>query len=231
MTDHPKDCLLVGVDRRIEDAHQLWHRAEAEYFDPENFRMFAQNTIQTLRTVTWRLQNHKALFNDFDAWYNPWQEKLRADPLMKWLHDARTTIEHRGDLEFHSFVRAEVLASYLESEVPRMEVPARLFAGPAELLKTIPKEALENHVLKNGMLRIQRRWVENNLPDHELLDALAIAYGKIKEIVHDAHRELGLPEPLTVDGQTGEKFDAVACAGHQGAPARQVETHAISLLT
>ncbi|WP_192178279.1 hypothetical protein [Mesorhizobium amorphae] len=207
---HEKNCPLAGVDRRLEDAHQLWHRAEAEYFDPENFRMFAQNTIQTLRTVTWRLQNHKAIFADFDAWYGPWQERMRADQLMRWLHDARTKIEHQGDLEIHSFVRAEILASYLSSEVPRMEVRAELFATPMELLKGIPKDALEKHVLKNGTLRIQRRWVENNLPDHELLDALAIAYGKTKEIVHDAHRHLGLPEPMTVDGRTGEKFDAPA---------------------
>ncbi|TIM30344.1 MAG: hypothetical protein E5Y63_11615 [Mesorhizobium sp.] len=210
MSNHPKNCPLAGVDRRLEDAHQLWHRAEAEYFDPESFRLFAQNTIQTLRTVTWRLQNHKKLFADFDAWYGPWQERMRADRLMKWLHDARTKIEHQGDLEIHSFIRAEIVASYLSSEVPRMEVRAELFATAKELLKGIPKDALEKHVLKNGTLRIQRRWVENNLPNHELLDALAIVYGRTKEIVHDAHRKLGLPEPMTVDSGTGEKFNAPA---------------------
>jgi hypothetical protein len=201
------DCPLIDVDRRLQDAHRLWHQAEAAYFEPEEFRLFAQNTVQTLRTVTWVLQARKRLFPNFDAWYVPWQDRLRADPLMKWLHDARTKIEKIGDLEMHSRIRAELLFSHLASEVPRMEVPAELFRGPAELLRTIPKPALEGHVLKHGTLRIQRRWVENNLPDHELLDALAISYGRIAELVHDGHSQLGLPSPVVADDETNEPIE------------------------
>jgi hypothetical protein len=207
MPEQPQSCPLSPVDRRLQDAHQLWHRAEAAYFDPESFRLFTQNTIQTLRTVTWILQKQKHVFSDFDGWYGPWQERLRADPLMKWLHDARTKIEKQGDLEVHSYIRAEILASYLASETPRVDVPANLSATPQQLFKGVPNEVLKNHVFKHGTLRIQRRWVENNLSDHELLDALAIAYGRVSEIVHDAHVNLGLPSDGMIDETTGEKFD------------------------
>jgi hypothetical protein len=207
MPDRPQSCQLFAVDRRLQDAHRLWHQAEATYFDPESFRLFAQNTIQTLRTVTWILQKQKHIFPDFDAWYGPWQGKLRADALMKWLHDARTKIEKQGDLELHSYIRAEVIASYLTSETPRVDLPANLAATPEQLFKGIPNEVLKNHIFKHGTLRIQRRWVENNLPDHELLDALAIAYGRVSEIVHDAHLHLGLPSDGVIDETTGEKFD------------------------
>jgi hypothetical protein len=207
MADSSESCTLFPVDRRLQDAHQLWHQAEATYFDSESFRLFAQNTIQTLRTVTWILQKQKHIFRDFDAWYGPWQEKLRADALMKWLHDARTKIEKQGDLEVHSYIRAEVIASYLASETRRVDVPANLAATPEELFKGIPNEVLKNHVFKHGTLRIQRRWVENNLPDYELLDALAIAYGRVSEILHDAHVHLGLPSDGVIDESTGEKFD------------------------
>lgn len=196
-TKHENRCPLIAVDRRLEDVHRYWHEAERGYFDPESFRVAIQAAIQTLRTVTFIVQSNKRLFSKFDPWYESWQDKLRADPLMRWMVDARNKIEKQGDLEAHSFVRAEIVASYYE-EGPRMEVPAELFQSPAELISGIPTEALRNHVFKNGILRIQRRWVENSLPDYELLDAVGIAYGRVAELVDDAHRELGLKSPSTM---------------------------------
>ncbi|PQZ67707.1 hypothetical protein CQ050_17330 [Achromobacter sp. MYb9] len=196
---HENRCPLSAVDRRLGDVHRHWHEAERGYFDPESFRISIQTTIQTLRTVTFILQNNKRLFTDFDPWYESWQDRLRAEPLMRWMVDARNKIEKQGDLEAHSFVRAEIMASYYE-EGPRMEVPAELFQSPAELINGISTEALRKHVFKDGILRIQRRWVENSLPDYELLDAVGIAYGKVAELVADAHRQLGLEPPSTMVG-------------------------------
>ncbi len=195
--DHENRCPLSAVDRRLGDLHRHWHEAERGYFDPESFRVAIQTAIQTLRTVTFIVQSNKRLFSNFDPWYQSWQDKLRADPLMRWMVDARNKIEKQGDLEAHSFVRAEIVASYYE-EGPRMEVPAELFQSPAELISSIPTEELRKHVFKDGILRIQRRWVENSLPDYELLDAVGITYGRVAELVADAHRELGLEPPNTI---------------------------------
>lgn len=197
--EHENRCPLSAVDRRLGDLHRHWHEAERRYFDPESFRVAIQTAIQTLRTVTFIVQSNKRLFSNFDPWYESWQDKLRADPLMRWMVDARNKIEKQGDLDTHSFVRAEIVASYYE-EGPRIEVPAELFQSPGELISSIPTEVLRKHVFKDGILRIQRRWVENSLPDYELLDAVGIAYGRIAELVADAHRELGLEPPSTKVG-------------------------------
>ena len=196
-TEHENRCPLSVVDRRLEDVHRHWHEAERCYFDPEGFRVAIQTAIQTLRTVTFIVQSNKRLFSKFDPWYESWQDKLRADPLMRWMVDARNKIEKQGDLETYSYVRAEIVASYYE-EGPRMDVRAELFQSPAELINNIPAEALRNLVFKNGILRIQRRWVESSLPDYELLDAVGVAYGKVAELVADAHYELGLEPPSTM---------------------------------
>ncbi|WP_413703620.1 hypothetical protein [Pseudomonas sp. Pseusp16] len=197
--EHEYRCPLSAVDRRLGDVHRHWHEAERGYFDPDTFRVSIQTAIQTLRTVSFILQSNKRIFSNFDPWYETWQLKLRADPLMRWMVDARNKIEKQGDLEAHSFVRAEIVASYYE-EGPRIDVPAELFQSPAELINSIQTEDLRKHVFKDGILRIQRRWVENSLPDYELLDAVGIAYGKIAELVADAHRELGLEPPSTMVG-------------------------------
>jgi hypothetical protein len=60
---------------------------------------------------------------------------------------------------------------------------------------------------------VQRRWVENTLPDYELLDAVAIAYGRVAELVHDAHRQAGLPPTDTTDTSTGEVYGEELRAG------------------
>ncbi|XJC73373.1 hypothetical protein ACHFCA_21720 [Delftia tsuruhatensis] len=191
---HEEKCPLAAIDRRLEDVHRFWHEAERGYFDPETFRVSIQTAIQTLRTVTFIVQSNKKLFPNFDVWYDSWQTKLRSDNLMRWMVEARNRIEKQGDLETHSFVRAEITASYFE-EGPRIEVPAELFQSSSQLLNIITNNAERDHVFKDGILRIQRRWVENSLPDYELLDAVGIAYGKISELVADAHVQIGLNPP------------------------------------
>jgi hypothetical protein len=204
---HDSACPLAAIDRRLDDVHRHWHSAERSYFEPQAFRVAIQTAIQTLRTVTFILQSNKHLFPEFDTWYAPWQEKLKADVLMRWMVDARNKIEKQGDLEAHSFVRAEIVASYLNNG-PVMEVPAKLFEDPSFILKAIPKKSdLGDHIMKFGTLRIQRRWVENSLPDYELLDAVSIAYGKIAELVHDAHRAIGRDPPTTINAETGEQYE------------------------
>jgi len=205
-------CPLAAVDQRLADAHRLWHQAEAAYFDPDGFRLAIQTTIQTLRTVTFILQKQKAIIPGFVQWYGTrdqagdWQKRLGADPLMRWMINARNKIEKQGDLESHSMVRAEIVASYFD-EGPRIEVPAHLFDTVETLFRSVPDAALGEHIRRHGMVRIQRRWVETTLPDYELLDAVAIAYGKTAELVHDAHRQIGLDPPFTIHDDTGERCD------------------------
>src|SRR5258708_6216246 len=113
MLDHDDDkCPLRPVHRRMDDAHRLWHQALTAYFYPEEFRVAIQNCVQTLRTVTWLLQNRKADIPHFTTWYAPWQDRMRADAVLRWLVDARNRIEKQGDLAAHSTVHAAVVASY-----------------------------------------------------------------------------------------------------------------------
>jgi hypothetical protein len=214
MKAHPQQvttCPLAAVDKRLGDAHRLWHQAERAYFDPDGFRLAVQNTIQTLRTVTFILQKSKAVIAGFDSWYGPWQERMRTDPLQCWMRDARNKIEKEGDLKAHSFVRAEIIASYLD-EGPGIEVRTKLFQSLKALLRRIPNDPLlDEHIRHHGVLRMERRWVENTLPNFELLDALAVAYGKVAELVHDAHHQIGLPPPQMIHaGEAGESYDLAA---------------------
>lgn len=204
--DHEEDqCPLAAVDKRLSDLHRFWHQAERAYFDPDEFRVAIQTSIQTARQVSFVLQNNKKLIPDFDKWYAGWQGKLAAIPLMKWMVEARNRIEKQGDLDAHSFVSAEIVASHLD-EGPKIQVPAKLTDGPLALVKSIPDAMVGDHIKKDGVLRIRRRWIENTLPDVELLDAVATAYGHLAQLVRSAHQQMGLAGPVTTNVGTGEQF-------------------------
>jgi len=200
-----RQCPLAAVDRRLEDVHRFWHQAEQAYFEPDAFRVAIQAAIQTARTVTLVMQKNKNIIPDFDRWYETWRKKLGANTLMKWMVDARNRIEKQGDLEAHSFVNAEIVASHL-NEGPHIQVPAELFQGPRGLINSIPEGALGEHVKKDGILRIRRRWIENSLPDYELLDAVANAYGQLSQVVRAAHRQMGLVAPVTTNITTSKLY-------------------------
>lgn len=204
--DHDEDqCPLSAVDRRLSDLHRFWHQAERAYFDPDEFRVAIQAAIQTARQVSFVVQKNKNLIPDFEKWYAGRQEKLAAIPLMKWMVEARNRIEKQGDLEARSFVSAEIVASHLD-EGPKIQVLAKLTDAPLALVKSIPDSMVGEHIKKNGVLRIRRRWIENSLPDVELLDAVATAYGHLAQLVRSAHQQMGLAGPVTTNVGTGEQF-------------------------
>ncbi|WP_211095391.1 hypothetical protein [Yoonia maricola] len=132
---------------------------------------------------------------------------------MKWMVDARNKIEKRGDLETHSDVTVSILASYLDHERVSVQVETDLFDSTQQLMEKIPKYALRKHVLRDGILQIQRRWVANDLPEYELLDAVAEAYGHLSRLVHDAHLALGLLAPDITSNVHGLTYDHEAMDG------------------
>lgn len=186
-------CPLPKTHRRLIEAHLLWHQTLDKYHDPEAFRANLNATIEALRNVTFVLQNEKAAFDRFDDWYTPWQDQLKSAAPAKWLHDARTTVVHQGDLESDS--TAEVrLITWRDEVLIKMPVPAGL---PSSLiLKNLPLLDLLRQAetpaadAKYAAIAIERRWSTAGLGGQELLDVLAKAYGLVSEVVLDAHFHL-----------------------------------------
>ena len=179
---------------RLGDLRQLWHQTRAAYFDPRQFRIDLQSTISTARTVTFILQSNKAAIPDFEPWYEEVQARFRADPVMKWAVNARNKVEKQGDLATLSQIKVELVASYA-GHPSTTWAPASVFASLSDIRRSIPTHLLDDHVRKHGVLCVQRRWVDEELPDCEILDALAHVYGQLAQMVVDLHRHLGVQIP------------------------------------
>jgi hypothetical protein len=190
-------CPIPTTHRRLNDSHRLWHQTLDVYDDPDAFRANLNSAVQAFRSVTNMLQKEKRQVPGFAEWYEAWREKMKADPVLLWVDAARTRVFHKGDLEVHSTAQirirdewapASVLATDEVSPFDSTESIARALAagfieGFVETYHAEPPEFL--------ILEVERRWVDRELPEWELLDALAYAYGVIATIVREAHERAG----------------------------------------
>ncbi|MCW5896351.1 MAG: hypothetical protein KIT50_12185 [Bacteroidetes bacterium] len=141
---------------------------------------------------------------DFEVWYGGWQRKMKDDPILRWLVDARNQIEKEGDLETNSTVKVSVLANW--NEAPYMEFTVSPLLPTEAIASNIRLRNVSKSVRDTGILSVERRWTSNTLPNAELLDALAHASGFMTLLVKDAHDKVGIRTsfgeiPQPIDGR------------------------------
>ena len=208
-------CPTPTGHKRLEEVHRFWHECAEGYQDPEEFRIKLNACIQAARNLTFALQKEKDLIPDFDEWYPAWQEAMKSDPVMRWLHDARTQIVHKGDLETRSQAIVRLQIDYADAGREVAEGLPQPFSKDAEadppqfstnpmltieeILTKIDELHLPTRVLRESTLSIERRWVDTEIPNMELLDVLAHVYGILSQIIHDAHDRAGVSHSLMVD--------------------------------
>lgn len=202
----------------MDEAHRFWHECLNEYQSPEGFRVKLNACIQALRNVTFVLQKEKSLISDFEKWYAPWQEKMRSDPILRWIVKSRNRIVKEGDLETLSIAKATLIADYFSAadSTSKDYRPISVDAADGQRKKSVtapPRYRLEEivrmaasglpqSILRDSVLAIERRWVDRALPDHEILDALSTAYARLADLISDAHTRIGLE--FNVAFHTGE---------------------------
>jgi hypothetical protein len=188
------ECPIPMTHRRLKHAHLLWHQCLDAYHDPEHFLANLNATIEALRNITFVVQKEKSAFKDFDVWYKPRQEILKADATAKWLNEARVTIVHQGDLESSSHAEVRII-TYDEKtlwmgEVP-IQTPAKLILENSSLLALLDSSKDKLPDLADSILLIERKWSTKELDGREILSALAHVYGLLADLVLDAHSRIG----------------------------------------
>ena len=175
-------CPIPKTHSRLQEAHRLWHQALDLYAEPEGFRINLNACIQALRNVTFVLQKEHGGVPNFEHWYANWQVQMKQDAIMRWLVDARNTIVKEGDLETRSHSRVSVIDYYFPTPVFVSEMPPLLttdmIAARLAASRNVP-EALKG----KAFIQVERCWVVNTLPDTELLETLAHAYGVLSNVV------------------------------------------------
>lgn len=194
-------------ERRLSDLAHILSTCSTSYFDPNLFRLNTNQFLTTARTVTFLIQKDKDIIPNFDHWYGqtvltPWAN----DTIMTWAKNSRNQIEKQGDLDLYSTLSVRLIYSYFEEndfilDCPRSEL---LSANVKRLMRFAEKE-LPSAISDASVLKIQRKWVVNTLPEHELLNVMIYVYAKIKFVAESlaVHLDLKLyetiPEPASFD--------------------------------
>lgn len=198
LSDQTRNKLAAkAVVNRLLQMRQLWEDAAREYFDPFNFVTKVQNCIVTSRTVTFILQSNKKNIPNFDEWYEIYRSRWSKDSVMNWVRDARNFIEKRGDLETLSQMRAIIIAGYFDGPTTNW-FPDGLFKSPVQIWLDVPNEYITPHIVENGTLIIERRWIDKDLPDIELLEALSYVYSELAIMVVDLLKVLNVTLPASL---------------------------------
>lgn len=179
----------------------------ASYFDPEFFRINSNHFLTAARTVSFLFQKDKASINNFESWHqanivNPWQ----ADIIMKWSIASRNTIEKEGDLDLNSTVNATLIFSYIEEQDRSISLDRQTYLGASiKRLIRFARAKLPSGVSDVAVIRVDRRWVANTLPDIELLQAFRYIYTRMHEACASLAKHLStnlepsIPDPTSFD--------------------------------
>ena len=131
-----------------------------------------------------------------------------SDPVMSWAKDARNVIEKEGDLEMQSTLRAAVLYSYISEEDFVLEISRReLLQADIDRLLKAAKKVLAPGIADAAVLKIQRRWIANSLPEIELIYALTYAYSELHRVCTELAKHMG----NTLDASVPHPTSLVTC--------------------
>lgn len=171
---------------RLFDSQHHWHNAFKNYFEPNIFRMSINSLIQELRNVTFVLQSNKREIEGFDAWYTPWQSRMRANKNMRWLVDSRNRIVKQGDLELRSLLKATVVKSYDDSNNPIFEEIYSPSSSPEKIISTMLAKGVSEEIIFNNYLKLERKWIDKDYPNDELLTLLRDCWVVVLDLLLDA---------------------------------------------
>lgn len=184
-------CPVPNTHGRLNRSHQLWHYLTNSYQNPDNFVTFLNSTIQELRHLTFILQSEKRSVPGFDSWYANWQQKLKDDKKLKWLHDARNVIVKQKDLETYSVAEATI-RTYNDYPLARIKSPVMI--SNRVIMENFLKEKLSK--IKDSeqelVLNIERRWVVDEFPEEDISIILAYCFQFINKMVADLHKHLNI---------------------------------------
>jgi hypothetical protein len=74
-------CPVPSTHDKTNEAHYFLHEMMDHYHDCDRFRYSLSAFLQAARSVTYLLQTELGSRDGFEAWYEPWREKMKRTRL------------------------------------------------------------------------------------------------------------------------------------------------------
>jgi hypothetical protein len=203
----PSASPLQPAYTALLDSHEQWHDAFDTYHDPKSFRRHIDTLIQSLRNVTFRLQEAKHAFPiDFDAWYGPWQDHMRSDSNMTWLRDARNEIVKSSGIQPSSYALVRVIDSFDEPDETLLRLPPTV---STQNLLDRARRQVPDDIQPFVAFEVMRRWSAPDAENQELLALLLRCFHVLDALLLDAGIAL-TRDPDSEHPPPGDVIESVA---------------------
>src|SRR3989442_1555418 len=91
-------CPVPSAHDRANEAHYFLHEMMEHYHECARFRYSLSAFVQAARNITFLLQSDLKSRSGFDAWYEPWQAKMKNNPDLQLLNSERVRVVHQASL-------------------------------------------------------------------------------------------------------------------------------------
>lgn len=180
------------IEQRLYETSKFWSDCDENYHELKEFIPSLNALIQSLRNLTFIVQSYKSIIPDFDSWYSSKQIEMRNDIYLRWAHEARNTVVKSSNLKLKSKTTIELLN--WESHPVQSILTDPLDNNTkikSTILTRVPKNILVAG-LREPLVRIERYWIADNLPEKELLWLTAYCYRYFKKIAIEIYGLLDL---------------------------------------
>lgn len=116
---------------------------------------------------------------------------MRQDSILRWLVDARNRIEKQGDLETKSRLHVSFSESWYDG--PKIEEDLPVSFSPERIIDLIGPRLPPEARTEAALLRVERAWIDSELPNVEILQALVHCYLKLLDVINEAHTTFAVP--------------------------------------
>lgn len=176
--------ILKDVEFNMDKTLSIFESMVNEYHNPTGFIANADSLIQALRNFTFYLQSKKNDIDNFDVWYTPWQELMRANPYMRFIVDMRNSIVKQGINTAKSHALIILYTDYTQT---LLEKRMDIYSTTNEIKQEITEQAIKQPILKHATGDIQRLYIFNyaKKDDLEVVDTLFYCLFFIKKMFED----------------------------------------------
>jgi hypothetical protein len=91
-------CPVPSAHDKANEAHYFLHEMMDHYHKCDRFRYSLSAFVQASRNITFLLQSDLKSRSGFDAWYQPWQAKMKDNPDLQLLNSERVRVVHQESL-------------------------------------------------------------------------------------------------------------------------------------
>lgn len=189
--NYEHECPIVNTHDKFVETWWFLTRIAEYYHNEKLFRFYLNAFVQSLRNITFMLQNEKSSIPNFDEWYSKKQENMRSNPLLRNFVESRNYVVKQRMLKTKSKVEMGLFRGYKMKLVFPHEFDDP-FINTIDIFSKFEDHFIDwfigkEHGAIGEQFGVRRQWIVEDLGDEEVLSLCLKAYKEMEKIIYEAH--------------------------------------------